>query len=321
MPYAKSECLKEVVNLYGAMISNISLENSVGFFDSNRAVQDFFTGLLEISHGYTNLDDLDITHDTTSFPAVDIGTTDQGIAIQITSRNDKKKLTDTLTVFTKNNLQSMYPRLVFIILGNKKNYDTFGKYEGLDFSPNEDIIDTEDYVKHLRTLKLEQLEAIKKYFEKYLAAIAVNRLYDEDIASAIQILKRDLPKIIVEVKDSILQGRIPNRNPDFIEKKNKLNHLDWDTFKTIQGHLQHNKKIVAFLSDPINEQAQNDYLRAAASINDYYLKNAETVGSIDDLMRYIFSAVNTYDDDVDSRKVKVLLHNMYFNCDIGHNPS
>lgn len=321
MPYTKSECLKEVINLYGTMVSNISLENSVGFFDSNRAVQDFFTGLLEISHGFTNLVDLDITHDTTSFPAVDIGTTDQGVAIQITSRNDREKLTNTLTVFTNNNLESMYPRLLFIILGNKKVYDSFNKYGDLDFKPDEDIIDTTDYIRHVRTLTLEQLEGIKKYFEKYLAAIAVNRLYDEDIASAIQILKRDLPKIIAEVNDTVLQGRIPNRNADFIEQKNELNNLDWDTFKTIQGHLQHNKKIVAFLSDPINEQPQNDYLQAAASINNYYLRNSETVGTIDDLMRYIFSAVNTYDDDVDSRKVKVLLHNMYFNCDIGHNPS
>lgn len=319
MRYNKSECLKEVINLYGTMVSNISLQNSVGFFDSNRAVQDFFTGLLELSHGYTSLNDLDITHDTTSFPAVDIGTTDQGIAIQITSRNDREKLTDTLSIFTKNNLHSMYPRLIFIILGNKKNYDSFDEYETLEFKPAEDIIDTDDYVKHLRTLTLEQLDAIKKYFEKYLAAIAVNRLYDVDIASAIEILKRDLPKIIDEVNNTVLQGRIPNRNPDFIEHKNKLNNLDWDTFKTIQGHLQHNKKIVTFLSDPINEQAQSDYLHAAASINNYYFKSSETVGTIDDLMRHIFSAVNTY-DDVDSRKVKVLLHNMYFNCDIGHNP-
>lgn len=267
------------------------------------------------------MEDLDITHDTTSFPAVDIADLNAGVAIQITTRNDREKITDTLRIFTDSGLEVSYPRLIIFILGNKKMYDSFTSYGGLDFSEEHDVIDTPQFISELRKLNLEQLQAVDKYFEKYLSLISVNQLYDADILKALTILERDLPALLKIVDDKYAQSRIPNRESDFMDKKNQLNSLSWDEFRSILGHLQHNVKVVSFLSNPINEHALKLYLKLTSSIQGHYVANLQDLGSIDTLMRLLFKAVDTYDDDFDSRKVQIVLHNMYFNCDIGKNPN
>jgi hypothetical protein len=35
----------------------------------------------------------------------------------------------------------------------------------------------------------------------------------------------------------------------------------------------------------------------------------------------VFGKLNNYDDGVNNQKIKIILHSMYFNCDIGTNPT
>lgn len=321
MIFPKAELSKNVIHKYTTMTSDISMENSVGFFDSNRAVQDFFVGLFEILFDYKNLEELDKLHDTTSFPAVDIADDSEGVAIQVTSRNDREKISRTIETFMKYNMQTEYQRLIICILGNKSDYAPWDLGGVFTFNQEADIWDTAYIVQRIDDLSYEKLELADKYFEKYLSLISVNRLYDQDIASAIDILDRDLHLIMEKVINAYAQVKIPSRKEGFIEEKNRLNGLTWDEFKSIQGHLMHNQKVTMFLSNPVNTASQLKYLTLAGSINNFYSVNKEMFPTIDTLLRHLFKSINTYDDEIDSRKIKILLHNMYFNCDIGDNPS
>lgn len=322
MPLTKPEVQKDIINTLTTMTSGVANENAVGFFDSNRAAQDFFVGLFDLMFGYKNLDDLDIAHDTTSFPAVDIGDSTEGIAIQITSRTDREKITHTLETFIKNGLQETYPRLIICMLGTKENYrDGYELGEVLDFDLDRDVWDIPYLCSEIMKIDLEILKRIQAYFTKYLKSISVNRLFDQDIAESIELLERDVYKIIDKLTLQYSQLKIANRAMDFIEKKNNLNGMTWDMFKVIQGHLTHNQKITAFLSNPNNEELSARYLTLTNTLQSYYTVRRDVYIDIEMFMKYIFGVVDTYETDIDSNKIKIILHNMYFNCDLGDNPS
>jgi len=111
---------------------------------------------------------------------------------------------------------------------------------------------------------------------------------------------------------------------DFIEKKNEVNDLSWNFFKEkIRGHVKYNKEIFEFLSDPINRVLQKDYLDTSQAIQNFYKDPSNGFDSFEEVFGEVFRKLNTYDDEVPglNTKLKILLHNMYFNCDIGDNPA
>lgn len=84
----------------------------------------------------------------------------------------------------------------------------------------------------------------------------------------------------------------------------------------------YNSLIVDFLNDEINKEARNDYLEVAKAIQDFYKNTIPKFSSFEDVFREIFQKINCYEDNIAGIdiKLKILLHTMYFNCDIGTNP-
>lgn len=322
MRLKKPELEKEIISTLSTMVFNINGENSVGFFDSNRAVQEFFTQFFSIIYGYDKLVDLDIVHDTASFPAVDIGDEVNGIAFQVTSTTTKAKVSHTLEVFLKKNMHLTYPKLVICMLGEVDDFkDDFDLGGIIEFNKADNIWDIPYLRKEIPKCSLDQLIELDEYFDKYLRSTSANRLIDADIRDAVDILTKNIYSVIDKLEADYSQLRIPNRSTKFIEAKNQLNGLDWDSFKVIQGHLMHNEKITHFLSSPINEDITAEYLALTVTLQDYYAKNRHQYEDIDNFMRYVFSILDTYDSELDSNKIKIIIHTMYFNCDIGDNPS
>lgn len=322
MQLKKPELEKKIVSTLSTMVFNISAQNSVGFFDSNRAVQDFFAHYFNITNGYDSLVDLDIVHDTTSFPAVDIGDEKNKVAFQITSRTDKDKVSSTLEVFLDKNMHLTYPKLIVCMLGKRDNFkDDFNLGGVIDFTVEENVWDIPYLVKQIPKLSIDQLSELDNYMTKYLHSTTANTLIDADIKEAIELLDDNIYRVIDKLDATYSQIRIPNRSPHYIDAKNQLNNLTWDDFKVIQGHLMHGEKIVSFLSSPINDDETTKYLTAANAMQAHYSEHRSEYANIDVFMRYIFSLLDTYESTLDSNKIKILIHNMYFNCDIGENPA
>lgn len=322
MRLTKPELEKQIISTLSTMVFNISGDNSVGFFDSNHAVQEFFAKFFSIIYGYDGLVDLDIVHDTTSFPAVDIGDQARGIAFQITSTTTKEKVSNTLEVFLKKNMHLTYPKLIICMLGKVDSFnDDFDLGGIIEFSKADNIWDIPYLTKEIPKCSLEQLQELNEYFDKYLRTTSANRLIDADIRDAVDILTKNVYSVIEKLDADYNQLRIPNRSTKFIEAKNQLNGLSWDDFKVIQGHLMHNEKITHFLSSPINEDVTAEYLSLTVTLQDFYTKNRSKYQNIDDFMRYVFNILDTYNSELDSNKIKIIIHTMYFNCDIGDNPS
>jgi hypothetical protein len=301
-----------------------AMENVLGLFDSNRVAQDFFKGLFALVFKYKNLEELDKLNDTVTYPAIDLGDIKERIAFQITTKGDSNKIKNTITKFIKYRLYESYDRLIIFIIGentisHRTKFNTENKFV---FDSARDIWDDIYLIKEINKLDvIDDLQQIEEFLKKNLDEYKFpERLFDHDIKDCIFVLKRDLTSWLDDVKPNT-SSEIVSRDEDFILAKNKVNNISWEFFKEkIRGHINYNKAIFDFLSNPINKSTQDDYFIVTAAIQKYFLENQKTIGSLDNLFRKIFDHISCYDDCVNNIKIKILLHNMYFNCDIGNNP-
>ena len=321
MGYKRNKLLRSITGNLIFQSGSTSMENVIGLFDSNRAAQDFYKGLLSLGFDYKNLQDLDKLNNITNHPAIDLGDTDAKIAFQITSVSDREKIKSTIEKFIQHKLYEKYDRLIMLIIGNKQascttNFDTQDKFS---FNKQTDIWDDNYLIKEIDKLDTQTLEKIEQYLQEELEEYKFpERLFDEDIKQCIEILTRDFGNS--EVIDSL----IGKRGDNFIERKNEINNISLQFFKDkMRGHItQYNKAINEFLSLPINKAIEKDYFSVAKAINNYYTDNKNKFISFEEMFKEIFTFLNTYDDEISglNTKLKILLHNMYFNCDIGEQP-
>ncbi len=320
MTYKKQRLIENISNNLAFSSTSAKFQNAVNLFSSNRVAQDFFCGLFNLVFGY-NLKDLDVLNGVSNYPAIDLGDENNKIAIQITTQAGSQKIKDTIKTFIKHELHKKYPRLVFFIIGNKQarysNFDTESKFI---FNTKEDIWDDNFLIKKINNLDIETLEKISAFLEANLLELKFpETLYPDDIKKCIQILKRDFG--CCKVLETEL---ITNRGDDsFIKNiKNPANNVSWEFFKErIAGHIMYNRQILDFLSNEINKSIREDYLNVSREIHNFYIQNTDIFYSFELVFSEVFKKLNTYQDQLPGVdiKLKILLHNMYFNCDIGNN--
>lgn len=320
MSFKKSEIIQKITSNLAFLSRSTALENVVGLFDSNRASQAFFKGLFNRIFDY-DLKELDIQYGVTNYPAIDLGDSTRKIAIQITTDSSSTKIKDTINTFQTNEKCANFDRLVIFIIGDKENYTTTfmtnGKFE---FLPERDIWDEKYLVKVINQIEdIGLLEDLLIFLQNELVEFKFPEiLTQEDIKDCIEILKRDFGS-----SESIRTSIEPRKGDDFIIRKNSANNVSWEFFKEkIRGHLKYNKEINDFLSDPINKASQGNYFGVTQAIQNYYHDQKQPY-SFEKIFAEVFSRISTYNDDVSGLniKLKIILHNMYFNCDVGNNPN
>ncbi len=323
MSSKKEQVIKVIANNLAFYSKSISLKNTIGFFDDNRSAQDIFAEFFKLAFGYENLKELDKLNGIVNYPAIDLGDKTARIAFQITTKKDSEKVKDTIKKFIKNNLYKEYDRLIIFIIGKKQSsYINFDTQSKLTFDKEKDIWDDNSLIKEINKLDIAKLEEIQKFLEENLIEFKFpENLFSNDIKNCIEILKRDFGNsTTLKTKLNIYRG-----DDNFIKDvKNPANNVSWEFFKEkIRGHLQYNQEILEFLSDPINKEIQKDYLEVSQEIQDFYKDPANNFSSFENVFSEIFKKLNTYDDNISgiNIKLKILLHNMYFNCDIGDNPN
>ena len=91
----------------------------------------------------------------------------------------------------------------------------------------------------------------------------------------------------------------------------------------IRPSLQYDKKIESFLGNPINSELQKKYFAITESLQKIYSENTDQFRSIGDLFGFVFDETISYENrqEIDDQKLLIILHNMYFNCDVGNNPN
>lgn len=325
MAFKQQQLIKKIADNISFSSCVTLLENTIGLFDDDRSAQLFYSGIFKIVFGYKNLEELDTLNKTTNYPAIDIGDEKEGIAFQITVQKDSQKIKDTIELFLKKELYKKYSRLVIYVIGKKQEKYSFkfDTKEKFNFNPSQDIWDDKFLIQEINKLGLNELQTLDDYLHQTLDEIKdIDRLFDEDIKKCLSIFKKNLsPLLSSEAK----MANIPIRGDKYIETKNLINNISWEFFKkNIRCHILYNEQITNFLTNPINQKILKDYCDITKTIHQFYLDNEKRLVTFENVFIEIFTKINFYSDGCSqnnfSKKMRIIIHNMYFNCDIGKNP-
>ena len=116
----KSEIrIKEIKAKLAWLAQYVKFNNQDGMTDINKAVEDFFCGLLNIIFN-ASLENMNYVQ--RDYPAVDLGDEENRLAVQVTSTSSRDKIIHTLDKFFEHKLDKDYNRLVILIVGKKEAY-------------------------------------------------------------------------------------------------------------------------------------------------------------------------------------------------------
>jgi len=175
---------------------------------------------------------------------------------------------------------------------------------------NVEIIGKEDINKHLN-----DYPHIANQFGLYKFAYPL-RFYEKDLQEVITVFAEHLSSIAKEATEYITTF-------DNIEKeeKNKLNNLSADYFEFIKNHsLQYFEKIDEFLKDPRNIKYTKYYSNTVSDLQAKIILDRNRFNDFMELLEHLVDFVvnNNQEKLKDLRDiVRVFIHFMYFNCDIG----
>ena len=135
--------------------------------DINRYAEDFYGGLLNRAFGWKLRN---LNQDKRNYPALDLADDKMRIGVQVTSSHDRRKVTETLKKFFREELDSKYDRLIFVVIGKEDPFrDPFRVERAFAFDPEQDIWDTPRLTALLEQQEeLSVLEDIAEYLQEEL---------------------------------------------------------------------------------------------------------------------------------------------------------
>jgi hypothetical protein len=146
--------------------------------------------------------------------------------------------------------------------------------------------------------------------------IAPLRFYEKELRDVIIVFSSQSEAISNEAKSYIKTFTVIDK-----EKKNELNNLSKEYFDFIKSHsIQYFEEIETFLRDPKNETYTRMYSNTVSDLKAKIIldrnKFADFMYLIEHLI--VYTVENNEEKLKDFRKiVRVFIHFMYFNCDIG----
>lgn len=217
----------------------------------------------------------------------------------------KEEVIPVITKLIKNNEIDFY--LLF----------TNRKLSGIEDKKIEDIFGKTNIENRL--IGLERIQLWLKEYSNIVKILNLNRLL-----LPLDFNEKDLKKIIlsfskISLKKSNLSEIPQSRN---IEKKNDINKLSKDYFNNvIKKNLTYFRQVKEFLENPINENYLNKYQNTIDDINEEIIIYRDDYDKFEELINYLYKRILSNAPDLDNKRslIRLFLHYMYYNCDIGKN--
>ena len=191
------------------------------------------------------------------------------------------------------------------------------KLSGVQHPKIEDIFDGKTEIEN-RVIGLETIELWLKQYPTIAKILNLNKLllplsFDEN----------DLKEIINSFsKIDKKKGNLPEIPERDIEKKNQLNNLSKEYFNnSIKKNLIYLDQIREFLMDPINSEYLNKYENTIDDINEEIIVHRDDFDKFDMIFSYLYKFIVENNPELNNNRnlVRLFLHYMYYNCDIGIN--
>jgi len=186
------------------------------------------------------------------------------------------------------------------------------KLSGIQDTKLEDIFDTEVIALERIQLWLEEFADIAKILKLNLLLMPLD-FNETDIKDIVRSFSK------INLQKSKL-SEIPKKRD--IEYKNKLNNLSKAYFdNAIKKNLIYFNQIKDFLEDPINEEYLNKYQNTIDDINEEIIIHRDEYDKFEEVINYLFKYVLNNASKLHNKRsfLRLFLHYMYYNCDIGIN--
>ncbi|MBS1781061.1 MAG: SMEK domain-containing protein [Bacteroidetes bacterium] len=176
--------INEIRDYFVSWITKIKIDNALSFFDINKISEGTVQRLLQLIYGY---DLLDLNDEKKNFPGIDLGNRTLGLAFQVTSRTDAKKITDTLETFIAQGYTKDFPKGIrfFIISDNKMpriNVKALNKYKPI-FNIKKDLYYPAQLIQDIENLyysDTERFTAIRNFlaaeFGQHRSPLSITKL-------------------------------------------------------------------------------------------------------------------------------------------------
>lgn len=322
--YNRSTYFNKISTDLTLLAHTVANKNKLSLTDDSKWSEDFFKDLLNNVYEYqlTNLNTQE-----QNYAGIDLGDSIKRICIQVTATNTAQKIKDTLAVSDKYKRHKKYDNLIVFIVGfKKKSTTTFSsKFSNFD---KDCIWDIRTLLAKVYPLSADKMKKLADFLDTELSGVITIdpiELLNEDISLIIDTLSNYAQTNLSAVlQESQQKYKLVKRGDDFITHKNELNKVNDVLFNgEIRPSLQYDKQIETFLGNPINDEYQKKYFVFTEALQKQYSENPDQFKNIGELFGSVFDEVINYDNrnEVDDQKLLIVLHNMYFNCDIGNNPS
>jgi len=299
--------IDEISQILGSLRYHIEHQNFISHTDINFDMEKYLIPLLVKT--YNDFRYLEKLPKGTS--DIDLGDKINKIAIQITSEKSHKKITNTIDGFIKNHFNKPYTKLYIFILGKRANYTGEFNTKGL-FTY---ILDFYILIQDLKDKNdISTQKEIYEYLTKQRICVPIRQDFTSfDLRDVIQEFSKQNPELIKNLVP-------PFENCIQIEDKNLKNNLSKDYFEYIkQNSQEYFKQIQHFLIDFKNQEFRDLYYNIVSDLQKFILLNRNDYERFDDLFGIIEEQLMGKSELLAKKRflLRLFLHFMYFNCDIG----
>ncbi len=173
---------------------------------------------------------------------------------------------------------------------------------------NVDVIGKEQLGTYITDEIADQFD-LKKYILPF-------RFYEKDIQEVILLFHNQQASIAIDTSE--ITGKFDHLSK---KDKNNLNRLTEGYFKYIKSHsLQHFAKIESFLKDPRNLHYANFYNNTISDLQGKIIIKRSDFAAFDEVIEHVSSIIleSNFEKLKDYRRlIRVFVHFMYWQCDIG----
>ena len=253
----REDYIREISDALAEFEVKVRNRNSIHLFDVNTEAEDFICGLLNRIYGYS-LHNLN-TIVQQNYPGIDLGSTNDGIAVQVTADGSKKKIQHTIDVFVEKQYYVEYPRLVVLIIGkkksNNKSFETKGYFE---FVQERDVLDIQDLLTKIKAIaNTEKIVEIARYIQYEIGKIdcdgsSILKLVEQEYKSvkALYISKMTSLEISREQAVRLLKDDIKSERFDYIlDSGDSFLVGDYGTGKSHALYVLFIKQFIAFKNE------------------------------------------------------------------------
>jgi hypothetical protein len=286
--------------------------------DINNLNEDITTKLLNLAYDW---DLKNLNEEKKNYPAIDLGDKSKQIGVSVTATRGADYIHSRIETNITNEVYKTFPEHYFYITTNPVNYtatfDTKGCYL---FDKKTHIMDSFTLSEKLKGLTEEKQKEAIRILESYVVKFKfdfVEELTPNDIVEILKEFNKQNPQLISHVSPEI--SKIQRTS---FSEKNTLNKLSEGYIKLIQQNsLPFFEQLSSFLSKSENQEIKEIYFNVVGDLQKIILVRRNEYFLFDEIFTFIEETCKAKFPELakNRRKLQILLHFMYFQCDIGEN--